>query len=63
MIHAPCKDCPDRRVGCHNPEVCPRWADFQEAQERRPAGNVELRDYIFRSIRRYQKEKQRHERT
>lgn len=33
------------------------------AQERRPAGNVELRDYIFRSILRYQKEKQRHERT
>ena len=28
MIQAPCQGCGDRRVGCHDPAVCARWAAF-----------------------------------
>ena len=63
MIRPPCKDCPDRRVGCHDPEVCPKWADFQAAQAARPAKDMNLRDYIFHSIDRYQKTRQWHNKT
>lgn len=27
----PCHECPDRRVGCHDPTVCRKWADFEAA--------------------------------
>lgn len=30
----PCRDCPDRRVGCHDPAACARWAAF-EAENRK----------------------------
>lgn len=29
----PCKACRDRRVGCHDPAVCEKWADFEKASE------------------------------
>ena len=28
MIQAPCQGCGDRRVGCHDPAACARWAAF-----------------------------------
>lgn len=27
----PCRGCSDRRVGCHDTAICPRWADYQAA--------------------------------
>lgn len=29
MINIPCYQCQDRRPGCHNPEVCSRWAAYE----------------------------------
>jgi hypothetical protein len=26
MTYSPCHHCQDRHVGCHNPEICIRWA-------------------------------------
>ena len=31
MIAPPCLNCPDRRIGCHDPAVCPDWAAYQDA--------------------------------
>ena len=28
MTAPPCLNCPDRRIGCHDPAVCPRWAAY-----------------------------------
>lgn len=30
MTAAPCLHCPDRRVGCPDPAVCPKWADYEK---------------------------------
>ena len=30
MTAPPCLGCPDRRIGCHDPAVCPRWAAYDE---------------------------------
>lgn len=27
--YTPCKDCPDRHVGCHSPE-CEKWVKFEK---------------------------------
>lgn len=36
---SPCKNCEERRVGCHNVDTCPRWLAYvqsnQEAKVRR----------------------------
>lgn len=32
---APCKDCPDRRAGCH--AACPRYREFRAACDERRA--------------------------
>lgn len=31
MVNSPCLDCPDRAPGCHNPDICSAWAEFQTA--------------------------------
>lgn len=31
MVNSPCLDCPDRTPGCHKPETCSAWAEFQKA--------------------------------
>lgn len=28
-----CKDCPNRRVGCHNAETCSYWAEHEKKKE------------------------------
>ena len=28
-----CKDCPDRKVGCHNVETCSKWAEHEKKKE------------------------------
>lgn len=50
---SPCYGCGERRVGCHDPAVCPRWASFQEAvredqaaAEARKATFIEMEDYL-----------------
>ena len=30
MTAPPCLNCPDRRIGCHDPAVCPKWAAYDE---------------------------------
>lgn len=32
MARPPCKGCPDRQAGCHDPEVCSKWAEYQAAK-------------------------------
>lgn len=32
---APCKDCTDRRLGCHS--VCPVWADWKAGEDAKNA--------------------------
>lgn len=56
---APCKDCPDRRAGCHDEAVCDKWAAFQKSlqqmkEERRREWLVA--DYVGRSIFRHRKQ-------
>ena len=38
-MRSPCKECPRRKVGCHNVDTCEEWREFvkatQEANERR----------------------------
>lgn len=38
-MKAPCKDCPDRQVGCHG--SCEKYAAFQADNMRRAAANRE----------------------
>ena len=33
MTAPPCLNCPDRRIGCHDPAVCPRWEKFLTSRE------------------------------
>ena len=28
-----CKDCPNRKVGCHNVETCSKWAEHEKKKE------------------------------
>ena len=28
-----CKDCSDRKVGCHNVEICSKWAEHEKKKE------------------------------
>lgn len=44
MIIPPCKDCPDRKVGCHS--VCEKYIEWKKDNERTrsmrfKAGNIE----------------------
>lgn len=48
----PCLDCRQRRVGCHDPEICKAWAEYtaqakvsQKQAERRRATSGMFRDY------------------
>lgn len=34
MIRVPCYQCPDRRVGCHDPQACREWAEYLSASSR-----------------------------
>ena len=34
MIRVLCYQCPDRRVGCHDPEACREWAKYLSASSR-----------------------------
>ena len=29
-----CKDCPNRRVGCHSTEICSKWAEHEKKKEK-----------------------------
>ena len=29
-----CRDCPDRKVGCHNVETCSKWAEHEKKKEK-----------------------------
>lgn len=50
---APCKDCPDREVGCHS--KCARylsWKEQNEAAKRAKALEYDADSYMFESIKR-----------
>ena len=32
MAQPPCKGCPNRQAGCHDPAVCSKWAEYQAAK-------------------------------
>lgn len=54
MINPPCKDCPDRTVGCH--AGCEKYKAFRDQQmeqaERKAASRKEL--WMFRDVQRPQ---------
>lgn len=29
-----CKNCPDRKIGCHNVETCSYWAEHEKKKEK-----------------------------
>lgn len=51
MTRPPCKGCPDRQAGCHNPVVCSKWAEYQAAKAAEQSNlqsqreEEEVRDY------------------
>lgn len=44
-MKSPCKECPRRKVGCHNVDTCDEWREYvktnQEANERRDEYRME----------------------
>lgn len=42
---SPCLDCRDRRPGCHNPETCKPWAEYEAAKEARYAQEDRVRQH------------------
>lgn len=69
MTRPPCKDCSDRRVGCHALTICLKWAAYQEARmtemNNLPTKNEreDMREYIANRRKRYLKKmdsKKRH---
>ena len=53
MTRPPCKGCEFRRVGCHDPAACSRWAEYLEATETARAkaaqskrSTVIMQDYV-----------------
>ena len=59
MTAPPCLACPDRRIGCHDPAVCPRWAAYDEIHRAKLAAMpsrkewVDMVEYIHDRRRRY----------
>lgn len=59
MTAAPCFHCPDRRIGCHDPAVCSRWAAYEEIHEAELAAmpsrkeREDMAEYIKDRRRRY----------
>ena len=33
LLHSPCRDCKDRRMGCHNEAACTQWAAYLKRME------------------------------
>lgn len=57
---APCKDCPDREVGCHS--KCARylsWKEQNEATKRVKALEREANSYMYDSIKKVRKKRRR----
>lgn len=44
MIAPPCLNCPDRRIGCHDPAVCPKWADYENIHKAELAARPSYRE-------------------
>lgn len=65
MIQPPCQGCPDRRMGCHDPRVCARWAEFQRKREAEAASRPShqelamVAEYIKQRRKRYQTQRWR----
>ena len=59
MTAPPCLNCPDRRIGCHDPAVCPKWAAYDEIHRAELAAMpsrkewVDMVEYIHDRRRRY----------
>lgn len=64
MTKAPCKDCPDRKAGCHT--VCKKYLEWQkvhdrefEAMRKQRDSDGMFADHIVRNVVRVNKEKRR----
>lgn len=44
MTAPPCLNCPDRRAGCHDPAVCPKWADYENIHKAELAARPSYRE-------------------
>lgn len=33
MPNPPCKDCPRRKIGCHDVDICQPWREYTEAKQ------------------------------
>lgn len=38
------KDCPRRKVGCHNVNTCPEWAEHVRRQQERQRAKAQMYD-------------------
>lgn len=45
MNHNPCYHCPERRIGCHNPKTCNKWAEYRKSLEKIESGHDASRIY------------------
>lgn len=46
MTAPPCLACPDRRIGCHDPAVCPRWAAYEEIHRAELAAMPSRKEWV-----------------
>jgi len=51
MRHAPCKDCPDRKVDCHS--ECEKYKQFSE--ERKSISRMRIEEHVSRPARHQKK--------
>lgn len=57
-MRAPCKDCADRKVGCHS--VCSRylaWREEHEAEKRERKRYQDANSYVITSIQKTRKKR------
>lgn len=45
-----CKNCPDRRVGCHNVKTCSFWAEHEKKKEKLYKVRKEISEQTSMSI-------------
>lgn len=57
---SPCKDCPDRELGCHS--KCQKYIDFRKAvdadnliKDQKRREDLEIYSYMIQSMRRHNK--------
>lgn len=48
MNYTECKNCPDRRVGCHNVVTCSKWAEHEKLKAELYSKKAEESERIYK---------------